>query len=143
MRWNSRVLCSFWDANNSQQLLQRYHHTCVIYENKHMFLYGGIVADNKNTNSFIKYNLESGEYNTLNGSIITHYALPMLSHHTMTLIRDKIFIYGGKNELEETCGDIFLFDLQNNEWSKIRCNGGQAPAKGKNSYNPHAPKRYG
>jgi N-acetylneuraminic acid mutarotase len=148
MRWNSRVLCSFWDANNNaQQLLQRYHHTCVIYENKYMFLYGGLVNEHSSsatsvttTNSFIKYNLETGEYSTLNRTIHSDVILPSLSHHTMTLINDRIFIFGGKNETQ-TVSDIYAFDLVHDLWTKIKCSG--TVTKGKSTINNHAPKRYG
>jgi hypothetical protein len=153
MRWNSRVLCSFWDANNNtQQLLQRYHHASVIYQDKFMFLYGGLVNEHSNsatnvktTNSFLKYSLESGEYHLLNESMSKNFVIPCLSHHTMTLMGDKIIIYGGKTETGDASGDSFLYNLSTEEWSKTCYIGASSPTtKSKhNSFNNLAPKRYG
>ncbi|KAL0483271.1 leucine-zipper-like transcriptional regulator [Acrasis kona] len=130
MIWTSRVLCSFWDANNKAQvgLLERYNHTSAIHQDKFMYLYGGLVIEHggensatsaTTTNSFLRYNLETGEYQTLNEFIAPNFSLPSLSHHTMTVINNKMYIYGGKDRSDNPCGEVYTFDLTKEDWTKV------------------------
>lgn len=70
MIWVARLLGSFWKSCNDNQL-QRFFHSSVIINKQHMYIYGGIdKADGHHvTNSFVVYNLESGEYHCLNDVI--------------------------------------------------------------------------
>jgi len=70
MIWVARILCSFWNSYDDNQL-QRYFHTSAIINKQHMYIYGGVVKSEGQqfTNSFVVYNLESGEYHSLNDNI--------------------------------------------------------------------------
>ncbi|KAL9645396.1 hypothetical protein ABK040_002595 [Willaertia magna] len=70
MRWDSRVLGSFFSNSYDDNQLQRYYHTSTIID-KQIFIYGGVVKGEGDpvTNSFVVYDLESGEHHALNDEI--------------------------------------------------------------------------
>jgi N-acetylneuraminic acid mutarotase len=134
MRWDCRILGSFWDSGQSDaQLLQRYHHTTAVHNRINMYIFGGMgqqqqQEDNNNnnnnkqwqpTNEFLEYNLESGEYHLLNNDIVFESgdALPALAQHSMTLVgENQLYIYGGKTVQGNASNQLYRFDISNNHW---------------------------
>ncbi|EFC39791.1 BTB domain-containing protein [Naegleria gruberi] len=152
MIWIARLLGSFWKSCNDNQL-QRYFHSSVIINKQYMYIYGGAdKAEGQHfSNSFVVYNLESGEYHCLNDVIkilrrkkaikptgirtikpeklnrndyelFPNAKLPKLSQHTMTQVsKCTLYIYGGQLEKGTASNSLYRFDIESMEWLKVKC----------------------
>jgi hypothetical protein len=45
----------------------------------------------------------------------------------MTLIQDKLFVFGGHDEENEYLNDMFVYDISNNKWDSVTITAGTAP----------------
>lgn len=57
MKWDSRVLGSFWNVSAGTELSRLYHTSVIVGQD--MYVYGGLINKNNEepTNSFIQYHL--------------------------------------------------------------------------------------
>lgn len=70
MKWDSRVLSSFWNFGNQADLmLQRIYHSSLIVDDKHLYIFGGLVQgennEDKPTNTTLRYSLGKQAKKTL------------------------------------------------------------------------------
>lgn len=133
MRWDSRVLGPFWDVSNDTEL-SRLHHTSLIVD-RFMYIFGGL-THNRNkevpTNSLIKYNLESGEYEKIeyknDDEESKESKPPSLYHHTLTLVESKsgvlsMYLFGGRDEFGNASNNIYQYNIKKQEWTLIKPKG--------------------
>lgn len=123
MKWDSRVLGSFWDISATEELKRLFHTTNIIDDT--VFIFGGLMIDYGEketvTDSFITYNLANGYMKKLKD-----HNLPCLSQHTSTyyeLSQDEqyLLIFGGKGK--EISNELYRFDIKTKESTKIQTKG--------------------
>lgn len=49
-------------------------------------------------------------------------APPPRMHHSSLFCNNKLWIFGGRGEMDGLC-DLFVFDIKRNSWREIRCKG--------------------
>lgn len=123
MKWDSRVLGSFWDVSATEELKRLFHTSNIVDDT--VYIFGGLVVENGEkeivTDSFITYNLTNGDMQKLKD-----HDLPCLSQHTSTyyeLSQDEqyLLIFGGKNK--ETSNDLYRFDIKKKQSVQIQTKG--------------------
>jgi carotenoid cleavage dioxygenase-like enzyme len=126
MKWSSLCLGSFWNIKeDSYRTYIRAHHAAIIYENV-MYIQGGEgtlgETGSETINSFIKYDIKSGEHEEICFGNELY-----LSQHSFSLLeinqKGYIFIFGGKKGNGEGSNESYLFDIENEEITKIKPKG--------------------
>lgn len=138
MRWDSRVVGSFWNLATERSPLQRSFHTAVV-QNNIMYVLGGETYDDDNRvhllGSFLSYSLTSGESFTIGTSVYgahdAHHHLrtqiPPLSHHSMNLVdfvnsnQAQLIVFGGQLDAQKQISSnyMFSFNLKDRKWTQV------------------------
>jgi N-acetylneuraminic acid mutarotase len=114
----------------------RYHHTASVFENK-LVIFGGNSSHSKFLNDVWmlenkkkkkdKYSLHYIQWTCLHEGSPSNKKdeeeenIPIKrSEHSSTIIDSKMYIFGG-NSNSKVLNDLWCFDLDNNQWSEIKC----------------------
>lgn len=85
----------------------RFFHTSCIIGNK-LYLFGGCNQKSQIFNDF--YFLEFGSFNWVKINYETSLNPAPRFGHSMISIGIRLFIFGGKSERDQDCGDLSVFD---------------------------------
>ncbi|KAG5457811.1 MAG: hypothetical protein BJ554DRAFT_2084 [Olpidium bornovanus] len=86
----------------------RYLHSAVVHENK-LYVYGGFARNTEMT--YVLEELSVLDLESFVWSCVST-CVPARYNHTATVIKDKMYIYAGKDEQGNTVSDIFYVDLK-------------------------------
>lgn len=49
--------------------------------------------------------------------------------HTACLVGDRVFVIGGRADPEKILSDVWVLDIQKNEWTLVECSGDVFPPR--------------
>jgi Galactose oxidase, central domain len=113
-----------WGILTSQeQMLQRYGHTCDVYEDQLVIFGGQRGASNKKSrrivlNDLWMYSPEKGQLK----QILAKRCPDLRYGHCACVAGDYLVIYGGMNEMGEVLKDVAIMNLHQKKWLKVKIN---------------------
>ena len=105
--------------------------SCVV--NHKLYVFGGrtgIEMGEGSLNDLYEYDTETNIWNQLKPNLISNENPPPRSYHTMTSLKNKLYVFGGCSADHGRLNDLFEFDLTQNKWKQLKSDDRIAPRGG-------------
>jgi hypothetical protein len=132
--WEYDIKNNKWKIYETKTKFPIYGHS-LVYDKEcdSFYIYGGKYKDLLNKEIY-KFSFEKNEFEKLEVKNKTHLSVMLITKgqeqrpctrcfHTMSLINNELFVFGGIDEFNNKLDDIWSYNLSTNMWKHIECVG--------------------